>query len=106
MLAIKLKRVGKKHQASFRIIVIPKRSKISGRFNDDIGWFNPHSDKFEINKEKALYWLKVGAQPTDSVFNLLVKAKIIKGPKKAVHKKPKKKKEAEKETENAEVLQS
>jgi small subunit ribosomal protein S16 len=90
MLAIKLKRIGKKHQASFRIIVAEKRSKLQGRYVEDLGWWNPHSDKFEIKKERADYWVKNGAQPTDSVFNLLVDAGVIAGPKKAVHKKAKK----------------
>ena len=87
MLAIKLQRVGKKKQASFRIVIAEKRSKMDGRFIDNLGFLNPHTDKFEINKEKISYWLKVGAQPTDTVFNLLIKAGILKGPKKAVHKK-------------------
>lgn len=94
MLAIKFKRVGKKHQASFRIIVIEKRSKINSRFTADLGWFNPRQDSFKISEEETNHWLKVGAQPTDSVYNLFVRAGILKGPKKAVHKKPKKKESA------------
>lgn len=90
MLAIKLKRIGKKHQASFRIIVAEKRSKLQGRYVEDLGWWNPHVDKFEIKKERAGYWIKTGAQPTDSVFNLLVSAGVTAGPKKPVHKKSKK----------------
>jgi len=89
MLAIKFKRVGKKHQASFRIIVIEKRLKINSRFTTDLGWFNPRQDSFKISEEEANHWLKVGAQPTDSVYNLFIRAGILKGPKKAVHKKPK-----------------
>ncbi len=104
MLAIKLRRVGKKHQASFRIIVAEKRSKLQGKYVEDLGWFNPHTDEFKVNKEKTEYWLKVGAQPTDSVHNILVRAGIIKGPKKPVHKKPKKEKQEQKNvSENIEV---
>ena len=89
MLAIKLKRIGKKHQASFRIIVSEKRSKIDGRYVEDLGWLNPRSDELNVNKERAEYWLKNGAQPTDTVYNLLVKIGLIKGPKRAVHAKSK-----------------
>ncbi len=89
MLAIKLQRVGKKKQSSFRIVVAEKRSKLT-KVVEDLGFFNPHTDKFEVNKERTLYWLKIGAKPTDTVFNLLVKAAILKGPKKPVHKKAKK----------------
>jgi len=103
MLAIKLKRVGKKKQASFRIVIAEKRSKMGGRFIDDLGFFNPHTDKFEIDKEKTSYWLKVGAQPTDSVFNLLVKAEILKGPKRAVHKKKKTEEQQTKQEQPSEV---
>lgn len=85
MLAIKLRRVGKKGQASFRVVVAEKRSKLQGKFVEDLGWLNPHTDSFNLKKERVEYWLKVGAQPTDSVHNLLVKAGILKGPKIPVH---------------------
>lgn len=73
MLAIKLKRIGKKHQASFRIIVAEKRSKVNGRFIEDLGWFNPRTSQFKLNSERADYWLKNGAQPTLSIRHLLRK---------------------------------
>ena len=90
MLAIKFKRIGKKGQASYRIIVIEKRSKVFGRFVEDLGWYNPHTKESKIDKERTGYWVKIGAQPTDSIHNLLVKTQIISGQKKAVHKKSKK----------------
>ena len=92
MLAIKLKRIGKKHQPSYRLIVAEKRSKLDGAFVDDLGWLNPRSKDFNINKDKAAHWLKNGAQPTDTAYNLLVKSGVISGSKKPVHKKKKEKK--------------
>ncbi len=89
MLAIKLKRIGKKHQASFRIIVAERRSKLNGRNIDDLGWINPESKKMNVNKERVAYWIKNGAQPTNTVYNLLVKLGVMKGRKKPVHKKKK-----------------
>ena len=89
MLAIKLKRIGKKHQPSFRVIVSEKRSRLQGRYIDDLGWLNPLTKEFKINKELALRWIKQGAQPTESVHNLLVRVGVLSGPKKAVHKKRK-----------------
>ncbi|KKU15354.1 30S ribosomal protein S16 [Candidatus Wolfebacteria bacterium RIFCSPLOWO2_01_FULL_45_19] len=71
MLAIKLKRIGKKHQAAYRVVVAEKRSKLGGRYVEDLGWFNPHTDEMLINKERAAYWIKNGAQPTDRVLRLL-----------------------------------
>ncbi|NCO15314.1 30S ribosomal protein S16 [Candidatus Wolfebacteria bacterium CG18_big_fil_WC_8_21_14_2_50_39_7] len=90
MLTIKLKRIGKKNQASFRMIVAEKRSKLQGRYVEDLGWLNPKSDELNVKKERVEHWLKNGAQPTDTVHNLLVKIGLIKGPKRAVHAKSKK----------------
>ncbi len=95
MLAIKLKRVGKKHQTTFRVIVAERRSKLDGRFIEDLGWVNPHTDTFEIKKDLVKKWISQGAQPTNTVHNLLVKAGAINAPKIAVHKKSKKTKTAE-----------
>lgn len=89
MLAIKLQRIGKKGQASFRVVVKEKRSKMVGRFTDDLGWFNPHTNQIEINKERAMHWIKIGAQATDTVHNLFVRKGIIRGKKIAVHGKKK-----------------
>lgn len=94
MLTLKLQRVGKKHQGSFRLIVGEKREKIDGRQLEDLGWYNPRMDKFEVKKERVEYWMKHGAQKTDSVHNLLVTAGVIKDKKIAVHKQPKKAEEA------------
>ncbi len=93
MLAIKFRRIGKKHQPSFRVVVIEKRSKLVGKFVENLGWYNPRDKKFDLNKERVDYWLKNGAQPTDSIYNLLARAQLISGPKKPVHKKAKKSKE-------------
>ena len=90
MLAIKFKRVGKKGQASFRVVVMEKRTKLQGRYTDDLGWFNPHDDSMQIDKEKVAHWISVGAQPTPTVWNLLVKSGAVRGKKIAVHRVSKK----------------
>ena len=89
MLTIKLQRIGKKHQPSYRLMVQEKREKLDGRVLEDLGWYNNRTDKFELNKERVAHWLKMGAQKTDTVHNLLITAGIIEGKKIAVHKKPK-----------------
>ncbi len=89
MLAIKLKRIGKKHQPSYRVIIQEKREKLGGSNVEDVGWFNPLENKQEFKRERILYWLKIGAKPTDTVWNLLVSAGIVEGKKRAVHKTPK-----------------
>ena len=90
MLAIKLKRTGKKHQASYRVVVAERRSKLGGRSTEDVGWLNPHNKKNDLKKDRILYWISVGAQPTSTVHNLLVKEGVLKAAKVSTHKKPKK----------------
>ncbi len=90
MLTIKLQRVGKKHQGSFRLIVGEKRHKLQGKQVEDLGWYSPRSNKMEVKKDRVAHWLKNGVQVTDSVHNVLVTAGIITGKKIAVHKQPKK----------------
>lgn len=90
MLTLKLQRVGKKHQASFRLVIGEKRTKLNGKQLEYLGWYNPHSDKAKFKKDKVLHWLKVGAQKTDTVHNLLISQGIIEGKKIPVHKQPKK----------------
>lgn len=89
MLAIKLRPIGKKKQISYRIVVNEKRDKLNGKFLEDLGWYNPHTDKFSVNKERVQYWVKSGAIPTDSVHNILITAKILEGAKIPLHKKSK-----------------
>ena len=88
---LKLKKIGKKHQTTFRLIVDEKKHKLVGRNTEDLGWYNPHTKKMELNAERINYWMKVGAKPTDTVHNLLVNAGVVKGKKIPVHKQPKKK---------------
>lgn len=93
MLAIKLRRIGKKRQPSYRLVVTEKRGKPHTIGVEDLGWYEPRSKKFEMKRERMEYWLKVGAQPTDTAHNLLVRAGILQGKKIAVHAKPRAKAE-------------
>ena len=75
MLRIRLTRVGKKRQPSYRIVVTEVTAKRDGRIVERIGHYNPLTDPAEylIQEDRALYWLSVGAQPSDAVERLLVK---------------------------------
>jgi len=82
MLVIRLTRKGKKNQPFFRIAVLDKRrSAKGGRSVEILGYVNPLTKKKSLKKERILYWIKNGAQPSDTVHNLLVSEKIIKGRK-------------------------
>ncbi|MFH1188739.1 MAG: 30S ribosomal protein S16 [bacterium] len=77
MLAIKLRMVGKKKQRSFRIVVQEKKAKLQGKFSEDLGWYSPHSNSFDINNERVLYWINCGAQPTKTVGDILKKQRRL-----------------------------
>lgn len=86
MIAIKLRPVGKKKQISYRVVVMEKKSKLKGKFIEDLGWYNPHTNKFLVRADRVEFWIKNGAQPTDTVHNILVKGKIQEGKKIPKHK--------------------
>lgn len=81
MLAIRFQRVGKRHQPSCRLVVVERRSKLSGPPIEYMGHYNPSTKDGEIDKERILYWLGIGAQPTLTVHNFLVRRGVIKGSK-------------------------
>jgi small subunit ribosomal protein S16 len=84
MLAIKLQRIGKKHQPSYRLVAALKRSKMAGPPVEYLGSYNPRSKEASFNKERILFWISKGAEPTVTVHNLLIKNQVISGKKKAV----------------------
>jgi len=78
MVRIRLMRMGKKGQPSYRVVVADSRSPRDGRFIENIGWYNPLTDPstIQIDAERANYWLSKGAQPSESVDSLLRRAGI------------------------------
>ncbi len=73
MLKIRLTRIGKKKKPFYRVVVAPSQNPRSGRFVEIVGHYNPIPDPAHIhfNEERVLHWLKIGAQPTDTVEHLL-----------------------------------
>jgi small subunit ribosomal protein S16 len=72
MLKIKLSRIGKRGQPSYRIIIAEAKSKRDGRYIDLLGTYNPMVDpkEIKINTKKYNDWIKKGAQPTETVKSL------------------------------------
>ena len=70
---IRLKRMGKKFYAFYRVVVVDSRKKRDGKVIEEIGTYDPNTQpsSIKIDSERAQYWLGVGAQPSDPVFNLL-----------------------------------
>ena len=73
MLKIRLRRVGSKQNPKYRVVVADSRSPRDGRFVESIGHYDPIPDPpaLTIDEEKAIGWLRNGAQPTESVAKLL-----------------------------------
>ncbi len=91
MLTIRLTRKGKKNQPFFRVVVIDKRrSSKGGRAVEVLGYVDPLTKRKNLKKERVLYWISKGAQPSPTMHNLLVSEKIIEGKKINVAKKSKK----------------
>ena len=78
MVKIRLMRTGMKKAPSYRVVVADARSPRDGRIVENIGWYNPRTEPstITIDEEKALKWLSVGAQPTDSVRSLFERTGI------------------------------
>ena len=79
MVRIRLRRMGKKKQPTYRIVVADARSPRDGKFIEIIGNYAPTRQPkiLNIDGERARYWLSVGAQPSDTVAYLLQKAGVV-----------------------------
>lgn len=79
MLRIRLMRVGAKKQPSYRIVVADSRVPRDGPYVDRLGHYNPRTDPptVVIDEERALHWLRRGAQPSDPVKRMLRKLGIL-----------------------------
>jgi len=113
MLMIRLQRVGRIHEPSFRVVLTDsKNGPKSGRFNEVLGSYDAREGKGNnsLNAEKIRYWISKGAQLSGTVHNMLVEQKIITGkkinvlPKKTVAKKEEV--AAEKAPENKEEVKA
>jgi small subunit ribosomal protein S16 len=79
MVKIRLRRTGAKKQPHYRVVVADSRSPRDGKFIETIGHYNPRTEPptVEIDAERALYWLGVGAQPSEAVRRMLDKMGIM-----------------------------
>ncbi len=76
MLVIRFRRIGKKNQPTYRIVVAEHSYPIDGRFVADLGFYNPHTKATGLKNDEALEWMKKGARPSNSVAKLLERAKV------------------------------
>ncbi len=105
MVKIRLKRIGNKFNAIYRIVVADARAPRDGKFIEEIGFYNPHNKELKIEKELAFKWLSNGAQLTDAAKDLFTKEKLIteynkNKPKKVVKKTKTRKSKAKENTKD------
>jgi small subunit ribosomal protein S16 len=81
LLRIRLKRIGKKKQPAYRIVVADSRAPRDGRPVEEIGHYNPLPNPSEIviDGDRVSYWIGEGAQPSDAVTRILVAQGLLQG---------------------------
>ena len=78
MLKLRLKRIGRKRLPSYRLVIMENTSRRNGRPIEEVGYYDPISKKYKFETTKIQKWLNYGVKPTETVFNLLKKAEIMK----------------------------
>jgi small subunit ribosomal protein S16 len=76
MIKLRLKRLGKKREVSYRIVAMQSTSRRDGRPLEELGFYNPRTDEVRLDVDAIVTRLKQGAQPTDTVRHLLEKHKV------------------------------
>lgn len=79
MVKLRLRRMGANDQPFYRIVAVDSCVKRDGKYIECVGWYDPkpNPSKINIETDRAIYWLGVGAQPSDTVRSLLRKAGIL-----------------------------
>lgn len=77
MVRLRLRRMGNRHRPFYRVTAIDQRKARDGKVIEEIGWYNPldkdETKQIKLDKERAAYWVSVGAQPSETVTMLLKK---------------------------------
>lgn len=106
MLVIRMNRTGRRNRAFFRLAVQEKTVAPGGRHVEMVGSWDPHKKIATLKEDRILYWIEKGAQPSDTVHNLLVSQGVVKDAKRAIKmEKPKAKEVNEEKQEEGEKAQ-
>jgi small subunit ribosomal protein S16 len=78
--SMRLMRFGGKKSPYYRIVISDRHSSRNGKFIDQVGTYNPQKNpvEFQFKEEKAIQWLRKGAQPTPTVRQLLIRSGVLK----------------------------
>ncbi len=77
MIKIRLKKFGKKREASYRLVAMQSTTRRDGRPLEELGFYNPRTDEVRLDTEAILKRIQQGAQPTETVRRILEKANVI-----------------------------
>jgi small subunit ribosomal protein S16 len=77
MIKLRLKKYGRKGQPCYRIVAMNSKTKRDGRAIEELGFYNPMTDETHLKFQQIITRLKEGAQPTETVRNIFVRAKIF-----------------------------
>jgi len=77
MIKLRLKKYGRKGQPCYRVVAIDSRKKRDGSALEELGFYNPITDEIHLKFKRIKTRLEQGAQPTETVYNILSKAKIL-----------------------------
>jgi small subunit ribosomal protein S16 len=79
MVRIRLRRVGSRNQASYRVVVADRESPRDGKFLENVGHYNPRTEPSTIvlKDDRIFYWLSVGAQPSEAVEGLFKQTNLL-----------------------------
>ncbi len=85
MLSIRLQRIGRKNEAAFRVLLTDsKNSSKSGKFKEILGHYTIKNDEVVLKADRIKHWMAMGAKPSDTVHNMLIKAGLVEGRKRNV----------------------
>ena len=79
MLVIRMQRVGRRNDPSFRVVLTEKRSKPKSGEHEILGSYHPKTKETVLKNERILYWMSKGAQVSATVHNLLIAKKVMEG---------------------------
>lgn len=89
MLKLRLQRRGKNNYATYRVVVADQHAPLGGRFVEDVGAYNPHTNLLTVTADRVKHWLQMGAKPSATLHNLLVNQGVLTAPKMTIWKPPK-----------------
>jgi len=79
---LRLKKCGRKHQSFYRISAMDTRRPRDGRVIEELGWYSPQAkgeqNQLSLDRERVEHWLKVGAQPSETVRQILKRQGLLK----------------------------